>query len=220
VTVRAHRGRSRALRYGAGTSAVVLLVCISVAGLSIWTLGTVGSRVTGATARAHGEVIHSAGRGVEIRWSAPGGQRIDTVALAVPAPPVGTRTEIAYDPRDPAAVFIPGSTELAAVDRTLVAAEVDGTWLHPSGPVRVTEPRGQRIDSPARTASSEPTQGCSPWPPSSAYCGSSSTAAAYSPGRAPPPWPPPWPCGGPPSAAAIPADLAPSAVAATNASTA
>ncbi len=217
---------------------MVLLVCIIIAGLSIWTLGTVGSRVTGATARAHGEIIHSAGRRVEIRWSAPGGQRIDTVALAVTAPPVGTRTEVAYDPRDSATVLIPRSTELATVDRAasgvafsglvaalilvtagwqvtsrrrlggrpgrpmqlrrvqvqsglltrswleldspprwipvhfdpvlvtlpaptsvqlhgdpqrraLVAADVDGTWLYPSGPVRINEPRGQRIDSPA-----------------------------------------------------------------------
>jgi hypothetical protein len=239
VTVRARLGRSRALRYGAATAAVVLLVCMLISGLSLWTLATVGGRVTGATARAHGEVIHSAGRSVEIRWSATGEQRIDTVALAVPAPPVGTRTEVAYDPRDPAAMFIPGSAELAAVDRAasgmafsglvgavvlvtagwqvisrrrlggrpgrptqvrrvrvqsglltrswleldspprwipvhfdqvlvtlpsptsvqlhgdpqrraLVAAEVDGTWLHPSGPLRVNEPRGRRIDSPAR----------------------------------------------------------------------
>ncbi|MGH4003952.1 MAG: hypothetical protein ACRDSO_07555, partial [Pseudonocardiaceae bacterium] len=34
--------------------------------------------------------------------------------------------------------------------RGLAAAEVDGVWLDPSGPIRVTEPRGRRIDSPAR----------------------------------------------------------------------
>lgn len=238
MTVRACLGRSRALRYGAGTSAVVLLVCALIAVLSSWTLGTVGSRVTTATARAHGEVVHSADHSVDIRWSAPGGPRIDTVTLAVTAPPVGTRTEVAYTPRDLATVLIPGSIELAAVDRAvsgvafgglvaavvlvtagwqavsrrrlrrlpgqsvqvrrvrvqsglltrswleldspprwipvhfdpvlvtlpaptsvrlhgdpqrraLIAAEVDGTWLHPCGPVRVNEPRGRRIDSPA-----------------------------------------------------------------------
>ncbi len=237
MTVRARLGRSRALRYGVGTSAGVLLVCVIIAGLSSWTLGTVGSRVTAATARAHGEVIRAADRSVEIRWSAPEGQRINTVALAVTAPPVGTRTEVAYAPRDPTTVLIPGSIELAAVDRAasgvafsglvaavvlvtagwqvisrhrlrrlpgqpiqvrrvrvqsglltrswleldspprwipvhfdpvmvtlpaptsvqlhgdpqrraLVAAEVDGAWLHASGPVRVNEPRGRRIDSP------------------------------------------------------------------------
>jgi hypothetical protein len=238
VTRRAHPGRSRALRYGVGTSALVLLVCALIAGVSVWTLGTVGERVAGATARSSGEVVRAEGRTVDVRWSATGRQRTDTVALAVSAPPVGARTEVAYDPRQPATVFIPGSTELAAVDRAasgvafsgliaslvlvtfgwhvisrcrlhrrpgqpiqvrrvrvqsglltrswleldaplrwipvhfdpilvtlpapttvalhgnprdrgLVAAEVDGVWLDPSGPIRATEPRGRRIDSPA-----------------------------------------------------------------------
>jgi hypothetical protein len=238
VTRRARPGRSRALRYGAGTSALVLLVCAVIAGLSIWTLGTVGERVAGATARSSGEVVRAEGRTVDVRWSAAGGQRTDTVALAVSAPPVGARTEVAYNPREPATVLLPGSAELAAVDRAasgvafsgliaaivlitfgwqvisrrrlhrgppqpmqvrrvrvqsglltrswleldapprwipvhfdpilvalpapttvalrgdprgrgLVAAEVDGVWLDPSGPIRATEPRGRRIDSPA-----------------------------------------------------------------------
>ncbi len=250
MTRRARPGHSRALRYGAGTTALVLLACSLIAGLSIRTLGTVGERVAGATARSSGEVVRTEGRTVDVRWSAAGVHRTDTVALAVPAPPVGARTEIAYDPRDPTTVFIPGSTELAAVDRAasgvafsgllaavvlvtagwqvisrrrlrrrpgqpmhvrpmhvrrvrvqsglltrswleldspapestaqrwipvhfdpvlvtlpapttvqlhgdpqphrLVAADVDGIWLHPSGPVRAGEPRGRRIDSPAR----------------------------------------------------------------------
>ncbi|MGH3812161.1 MAG: hypothetical protein ACRDUV_06855 [Pseudonocardiaceae bacterium] len=239
MTRRTRPGRSRALRYGAGTSALVLLVCALIAGLSFWTLVTVGGRVTGATARSSGEVVRAEDRTVDVRWSAAGAHRTDTVALGVPAPPVGTRTEVAYDPREPTTVFIPGSTELAAVDRAasgmafsgliativlitagwqvisrrrlrrrpgqptparrvrwqsglmtrswlelespprwipvhfnpilatlpapasvqlhgdprrrgLVAAEVDGVWLDPSGPIRATEPRGRRIDSPAR----------------------------------------------------------------------
>lgn len=236
---RVHPLHSRALRYGAGTSALVLLVCALIAGLSAWTLGSIGARVAGATARSSGEIVRAEGRTVDVRWSAPGVRRIDTVALAVPAPPVGARTEIAYDPRKPATVFIPGSIELAAVDRAasgmafsgllttvvvstagwqlisrrrlrrrtgrtaqvrrvrvqsglltrswleldspprwipvhfdpvlvtmpapasvqlhgdprcrgLVAAEVSGVWLDPSGPVRVGEPAGRRIDSPTR----------------------------------------------------------------------
>jgi hypothetical protein len=97
---------------GAGPSTLVLLICALIEGLSTATLITVGGRVAGATARAHGEVIYAADRSVEIRWSAPGVRRADTVALAVSALPVGTRTEVAYDPRNPFAVFIPGSTEL------------------------------------------------------------------------------------------------------------
>lgn len=232
--------RSRALRYGAGASGLVLGVCAVIAILSAATLSTVGARATAATARGHGEVITAEGHTVAVRWSAPGVQRTDTIELATPAPPVGTHTEIAYDPRQPATVFVPGSAELAAVDRAasglafsgliaavvlttlgwqlisrrrlrrrsaqvlpvrrvrvqsglltrswleldtapirwipvhfdpvlvtlpapapvrlqgdplrhrLVAAEVDGVRLHPSGPVRATEPRGRRIDSPTR----------------------------------------------------------------------
>ncbi|MGH3914982.1 MAG: hypothetical protein ACRDTC_16485, partial [Pseudonocardiaceae bacterium] len=202
-------------------------------------LGTVGTQVSAATARGHGEVVHAAGYTVDVRWSAPDVARSATVQLAVPAPPVGTRTEVAYDPRRPTTVFIPGSAELAAVDRAfsgivfssliaaavlgtcgwqlisrhrlrsrnshnvpvrrvrvqsglltrswleldgapqrwipvhfdpilatlpapvsvrlhgdpqrqrLIAADVGGVWLHPSGRVRMSEPRGRRIDSPA-----------------------------------------------------------------------
>jgi hypothetical protein len=247
---RAHPGRSRALRYGTGTSVLVLLVCALIAGLSAWTLTTVGARVAGATARSAGDIIRTEAQTVDVRWSAAGVQRTATVALAVPAPPVGARTEVAYDPRQPATVFIPGSTELAALDRAtsgvafsglvaavvlvtggwqvtsrrrlrrrpghpmqvrrvrmqsglltrswleldspppgstaqwipvhfdpvlvtmpaptpvqlhgglrrrgLAAAEIDGVWLDPSGPVRTTEPAGRRIDSPARPDAQAP----------------------------------------------------------------
>lgn len=236
----ARPGRSRALRYGVGTSLLVLVVCAAIASLSAWTLVTVGSHLATATARAHGQVIRAAEGSVEIQWTAAGMPRSGTVAMAVPAPPVGTRTEVAYDPRDPATVFIPGSTELAAMDRAtsgvaysgliatvvlgtagwqlisrrrlrnkpghparvrrgrvqsglltrswlelgspsrwipvhfdpvlvtlpepavvqlhgdpqrhrLVAAELDGRWLYPSGPVRTQEPRGRRVEGPARS---------------------------------------------------------------------
>ena len=211
-----------------------------IAGLSAWTLTNVGARVAGATARSAGDIIRAEARTVDVRWSAAGvHRRTDTIALAVPAPPVGTRPEVAYDPRQPTTVFIPGSTELATLDRAtsgvtfsglvaatvlitvgwqvisrrrlrrrpgqpiqvrrvrvqsglltrswleldspphwipvhfqpilatlpaptsvrlhgdlrrrrLAAAEVNGVWLDPSGPVRTTEPAGRRIDSPAR----------------------------------------------------------------------
>jgi len=241
VTNRTRTVRSRALRYGAGAAALALAVCLVIAGLSARTLGTVGARVAVATARAPGEVISARDRTAEVRWQAPGGQRTDIVELATRAPPAGTRTEVAYDPADPAGALIPGSTELAAVDRAasgvafsaliavlvaatfgwqlisrrrlgarearvlpvrrvrvqaglltrswleietessprwipvhfdpalltlpapapvlmhgdpylhrLVAAEVNGCRLYPSGPVRTTEPAGRRIDSPAR----------------------------------------------------------------------
>jgi hypothetical protein len=102
---------------------LVLLICTVIAGLSARTLDTVGARVGAATARGHGAVIRSGDQTAEIRWSAAGVgsaagiSRTDTVTLATRSPPVGTRTEVAYDPRRPGGVFIPGSAELAAVDR-------------------------------------------------------------------------------------------------------
>lgn len=256
MTSRTRPVRSRALRYGAGTSALVLGVCALIAGLSARTLGTAGAVVSAATSRGSGEVVGAGQHSVQVRWRAPGGHRTDTVELAVRAPPVGTRTEVAFDPRDPSGVLMPGSTELAAVDRAgsglafstlivllvlgtlgwqllsrrwlprrsaqvlpvrrvrvqsglltrswleldaapgqtpthpdparvrgvpvrwvpvhfdpvlvtapapvparvhgdpltrrLVAVEVDGTVLYPSGPVRAAEPAGRRIDSPAQ----------------------------------------------------------------------
>jgi hypothetical protein len=54
---------------------------------------------------------------------------------------------------DPILVALPAPTTVALhgdpQGRGLVAAEVDGVWLDPSGPIRATEPRGRRIDSPA-----------------------------------------------------------------------
>ena len=178
MTRRTRPRRSRALRYGAGTSALVLLICALIAGLSVWTLETVGPRVGEATERSSGEVVRAEGRTVDVRWSAAGQHRTATVALAVPAPPVQTRTEVAYDPLEPSTVFIPGSTELAALDRAtsgvafsgLVAAVVliTGGWqvisrrrLHrrPGQPVQVRRVRVQsglltrswlELDSPLR----------------------------------------------------------------------
>lgn len=240
MTGRTRPGRSRALRYGTGAAALALAVCLVIAGLSAWTLGTVGTRVSAATARSTGEVVGARDRTAVVRWPAPGGRRTDIVELATRAPPAGTRTEVAYDPRHPAGALIPGSAELAAVDRAasgvafsalvavlvaailgwhlvsrrrlggrearvlpvrrvrvqsglltrswleletgsprwiplhfdpvlltlpapapvrvhgdphahrLVAVEVGGSLLYPSGPVRNTEPPGRRIDSPAR----------------------------------------------------------------------
>ena len=135
MTNRTRPARSRALRYGTGAAALALAVCLVIAGLSAWTLGTVGARVAAAMARAPGEVIDAHGRTAEVRWQAPGGQRTDVVELATQAPGTGTRTEVAYDPGNPAGALIPGSTELAAVDRaasgmvfsTLIAVLVAAT---------------------------------------------------------------------------------------------
>ena len=116
--------RSRALRYGAAASGLVLVGCGLLAAMSVHTLLTTGAAVSRSTERAQGEVVATRGSTVDVRWSGPEGERTDTVALAVEAPPVGTRTEVAFDPDRYATVLIPGSRELADLDRAASAAAV------------------------------------------------------------------------------------------------
>lgn len=55
---------------------------------------------------------------------------------------------------DPVLVTVPAPTSVQLHGEPqrhrLIAADVDGIWLHPCGPVRVDEPRGRRIDSPSQ----------------------------------------------------------------------
>lgn len=231
---------SRALRHGAVTSALVLAVCAALALVAGATLAATAPQLRAATERTVGTVTAVTGDTITLRWAPTGtAERLDEVALASP-PPVGTRTEIAYDPAAPQRPLVPGSAVLADVDRALttlvlagtvaalvlvaglwqvlsrgrlrgrpgrpvpvrrvrvaagmtsrswletetqprrwipvhfdatlvglpspttvrllgdpgrdrlVAAEVDGRVLYPSGPVRSTEPRGRRTDNPSR----------------------------------------------------------------------
>ena len=116
--------RSRALRYGAAASGLVLAGCGLLAAMSVHTFVTTGAAVSRSTERAQGQVVATNGSTVEVRWSGPEGERTDTVALAVAAPPVGTRTEVAFDPDRSSTVLIPGSRELADLDRAASAAAV------------------------------------------------------------------------------------------------
>ncbi len=191
MTRRTRPGRSRALRYGAGTSALVLLVCALIAGLSFWTLVTVGGQVTGATAGASGEVVRAAvdraASGVAfsgliaaivlitVGWQVISRRRLrrrtgqpmnvrrvrvqsglmtrSWLELDSPAPDSTTQRWIPVH-FDPVLVTLPAPTTVQVHGdprrRGLAAAEVDGVWLDPSGPIRTTEPRGRRIDSPTR----------------------------------------------------------------------
>ncbi|MDQ3990240.1 MAG: hypothetical protein M3291_13800, partial [Actinomycetota bacterium] len=111
-------------RHGAAASGLVLAVCGLLAAMSVHTFLTTGAAVSRSTERAQGQVVGTRGSTVEVRWSGPGGERTDTVALAVAPPPVGTRTEVAFDPERYSAVLIPGSRELADLDRAASAAAV------------------------------------------------------------------------------------------------
>ena len=116
--------RSRALRYGTAASGLVLAVCGLLAAISVHTFLTTGAAVNRSTERAQGQVVATRGSTVHVRWPGPEGERTDTVALAVEPPPVGTRTEVAFDPERVSAVLIPGSRELADLDRAASGAAV------------------------------------------------------------------------------------------------
>jgi hypothetical protein len=112
--------RSMALRHGLATSALVLLVCAVLAVVAGTAFASAARRLDAATARTFGTVIAADGDEVQLRWTPAGGpERTDTLDLAGAAPPVGTRTEVAYDPAAPAHPLIPGAAVLAAADRSL-----------------------------------------------------------------------------------------------------
>jgi hypothetical protein len=117
--VTARRG-SRALRYGLVTSTLVLAVCAVLAGLAGASFTAAAAQLQTATARTFGTIVAvDAGR-IELRWTpAYGAERTDTVTLSGPAPAVGTRTEVAYDPAAPDRPLVPGAALLATADSAL-----------------------------------------------------------------------------------------------------
>ncbi|TWF76219.1 hypothetical protein FHX44_112108 [Pseudonocardia hierapolitana] len=231
---------TRALRYGLVTTGLVLTVCAVLALVAGTALTAASRQLAPFTGRTVGTVSAVDGNRVEVRWTPEGGtERTDPVELAGPAPPVGTRTEVAYDPDAPGTPLVPGAAVLADADSELgtlylaatvaalvvlvggwqlssrrhaaarparsvpvrrvriqsgliarswletetaphrwipvhfdpvlvglpspatvrvhgdplrdrlVAVDVEGRVLHPSGPVRTREPRGRRTDNPA-----------------------------------------------------------------------
>ncbi len=97
----------------------MLAVCAVLAILCVLTLRSASRVVAAADERAVGEVVRVDGGSAVVRWTPAGGaERTTDVALAVPPPAPGTRTEIAYDPAT-GAVLIPGSEVLADADRAL-----------------------------------------------------------------------------------------------------
>ncbi|MHA6631567.1 hypothetical protein ACU61A_39545 [Pseudonocardia sichuanensis] len=112
--------RSPALQHGLATSALVLLVCAVLAVVAGTAFTSAAHRLDAATARTFGTVTAADGDGAQLRWTPAGGaERTDALELAGPAPPAGTRTEVAYDPAAPDRPLIPGAAVLAAADRSL-----------------------------------------------------------------------------------------------------
>lgn len=108
----------RALRYGLVTSALVLIVCAVLAVVAGTAFASATTVLGAATQRTFGTVTAVDGDAVTLTWAPAGGpSRNDSVELAGPPPPVGTRTEVAYSAAG--APVIPGAAVLADADRAL-----------------------------------------------------------------------------------------------------
>lgn len=117
----------RALRYGLVTSALVLLVCAVLASVAGTAFASAAQRLDAATGRTFGTITSDDGPVVTLTWTPAGGsERHDPVRLAATAPPVGTRTEVAYDPADPASPLIPGAAVLDNADGALSTLALAG----------------------------------------------------------------------------------------------
>ena len=117
----------RVVRHGFATTAAVLAVAAAVGGASWTTWLQAQDDLTELTGRARGEivVVGIAGRPeiVGVRWQSAGGTpRVSAVELAESQPPVGTSVEVAFDPRDPRSLTLPGSVLIASANRTLTNA--------------------------------------------------------------------------------------------------
>lgn len=126
-----HRGGTAAFpppaRHGVVVTAAVLACCAVVLALCWSSWSAAQERLAGLTARGVGTVtevgIAGADDAVRVRWVPAGGVAHDLdVRLGGGIPPVGSRTEIAYDPADPARATIPGSAVIVAANRALTDA--------------------------------------------------------------------------------------------------
>lgn len=111
---------TRALRYGLVTTGLVLAVCAVLAFVAGTALAAASRQLDAATGRTFGTISAIDGNRVNLRWTPEGGaERTDPVELAGSAPPVGTRTEVAYDPAAPDHPLVPGALLLADADSNL-----------------------------------------------------------------------------------------------------
>lgn len=158
----ARPGLPRAFWHALFTTGVVVLVCAIIGVWSALSYRDADRQLATLTGRAVGQVGGATGSAAEITWTTPAGRDLRAVvALSGPVPPVGIRTQIAYDPSDPADAIIPGARLLADADQArsglifavLVAALVmgiDAVWLlrrlrrRPGHPLTVRRIRVQR----------------------------------------------------------------------------
>jgi hypothetical protein len=119
---------TRALRYGLLTTGLVLAGCAVLGLVAGSALAAAHRQLAPLTGRTLGTITAVDGSRVEVRWTpGDGPERTDAVELAGPAPPVGTRTEVAYDPAAPDHPLVPGAAPLAAADGALGALYLAAT---------------------------------------------------------------------------------------------
>jgi hypothetical protein len=102
------------------TTGLVLVVCAVLALVAGTTLAAASRQLDTAGARTFGTISAVHGNRVDVRWTPQGGaERIDSVELAGSPPPIGARTEVAYDPAAPGTPLVPGAALLATADDSL-----------------------------------------------------------------------------------------------------
>jgi hypothetical protein len=152
----------RAFRHALYCTVAALLVCAVIGTWSTLSYRDSSARLAALTARATGQITGGADNTADISWKTPAGQQLHaSVLLSGTAPPAGTRTEIAYDPGDPADAIIPGAHLLTDADQArsglvfailiaLLVLVIDAIWflrrvrLRPGRPMTVRRIRVQR----------------------------------------------------------------------------
>jgi hypothetical protein len=112
--------RTRAVRHGLAATALVLVVCASVAGFAAVTLAGARSELGPLTSRgqAHVTRVDQDADTADVAWSLPSGPEAHaTVQLDGTPPRVGATVPVGYDPQAPSRAVIPGASALIAADR-------------------------------------------------------------------------------------------------------
>ncbi|TDQ05698.1 hypothetical protein [Labedaea rhizosphaerae] len=108
----------RAVRHVGLTTALVFVTCAVVIVLSAISYAAADRQLSGLSARASGHITKVDGSTVEAAWATPdGAAHTVRVPLSIDPPKVGTGTDIAYDPADPARAIVPGAQVLVDGDR-------------------------------------------------------------------------------------------------------
>jgi hypothetical protein len=105
---------ARSTRHTALATALVLAVCAVIGALSLAKYQSAVGELHTLTARSTGRVTATEPGTATVEWAGPQLK----VPISGSTPQVGTPTEVAYDPADPANAIIPGAAVLTAADRS------------------------------------------------------------------------------------------------------